>query len=157
MRALPYIYIYMCCRDIVWAKFGHLKGYYLGQVCFLHCLHKSTIKIGVFRPFLTKKCAQKFEGLLSRPSWPFLCCNKLGPDNNPYLAQIITLQNGHFFLFFAFESVLKYLIFIVVFEHQPKFWPKKGQKNDNSSHFAKHRLLKNRFVATPLLTKNWCF
>ena len=31
-------------------------------------------------------------------------------------------------------------------------------KNDNFSHFAKHRLIiKNRFVATPLLTKNFCF
>ena len=30
-------------------------------------------------------------------------------------------------------------------------------KNDNFSHFAKHRLIKNRYVATPLLTQNWCF
>ena len=36
----------------------------------------------------------------------------------------------------------------------PKICPKKGhQKNDNFSHFPKHRLIKkNRFVATPLLT-----
>ena len=28
-----YIYIiYICCEVIIWAKFGHLKGYYLGQV-----------------------------------------------------------------------------------------------------------------------------
>ena len=26
------------------------------------------------------------------------------------------------------------------------------QKNDNFSHFAKHRLIKNRYVAIPLLT-----
>ena len=25
--------IYTCCRVIIWAKFGHLTGYYLGQVC----------------------------------------------------------------------------------------------------------------------------
>ena len=33
-----------------------------------------------------------------------------------------------------------------------------AQKNDNFSHFAKQRLIKkNRFVATPLLTKKFCF
>ena len=26
-----YIYIYICCEVIIWAKFGVLKGYYLGQ------------------------------------------------------------------------------------------------------------------------------
>ena len=26
-----YIYIYICCEAIIWAKFGVLKGYYLGQ------------------------------------------------------------------------------------------------------------------------------
>ena len=30
-------------------------------------------------------------------------------------------------------------------------------QNDNFSHFAKHWLLKNHYVATPLPTKNWCF
>ena len=28
-------YIYMCCGVIIWAKFGLLRCYYLGQVCFL--------------------------------------------------------------------------------------------------------------------------
>ena len=33
-----------------------------------------------------------------------------------------------------------------------------GKNNDNFSHFAKQRFIKkNRFVATPLLTKNWGF
>ena len=50
-------------------------------------------------------------------------------------------------------------IFIVFFEKQPKICQKKAPpKNDNFSHFAKHRFIKkNRYVATPLLTKNWCF
>ena len=30
-----YIYIYICCGVIIWAKFGLLRCYYLGQVCFL--------------------------------------------------------------------------------------------------------------------------
>ena len=42
-QAYIYIYIYnACCEVIIWAKFGHFKGflsgpsegYYLGQVCF---------------------------------------------------------------------------------------------------------------------------
>ena len=27
-----YIYIYACCEVIIWAKFGHFRCYYLGQV-----------------------------------------------------------------------------------------------------------------------------
>ena len=26
-----YIYVHACCEVIIWAKFGVLKGYYLGQ------------------------------------------------------------------------------------------------------------------------------
>ena len=34
--AYIYIYIYiLCCGVIIWAKFGLLRCYYLGQVCFL--------------------------------------------------------------------------------------------------------------------------
>ena len=74
-----------------------------------HCLSKNTIKIGVSALFFWKKnCARKFEVLLSGPSWPFLSCSQLGPDNNTYLAQIITPQNA-FFFFFAFKNLLKYL------------------------------------------------
>ena len=33
-NSLAYIYIHthICCEVVIWAKFGHLKGYYLGQV-----------------------------------------------------------------------------------------------------------------------------
>ena len=92
--------------------------------------------------------------LLSGPGWPFLSCNQLGPDNNTYLAQIITPQNG--FLFSCLKNVLKYL-FYSIFEHQPKLGKKMGKTNDNFSHFAKHRFIKNPFCCNPLLTKNWCF
>ena len=152
INPLAYIYIYMRCRVIIWAKFGHLKGYYLGQVCFLKTLfaekHYKNRGFNIF----WKKYAQKIEGLISGPSWPFLCCNKHGLDNNPYLAQKITLQNGHF-SFFCFWKCAEIPIFIVFFEHHPKFGQKRGKQKDNFSHFAKHRLLKNHFVATPLLTK----
>ena len=29
---LQRIYIYICCEVIIWAKFGHFRCYYLGQV-----------------------------------------------------------------------------------------------------------------------------
>ena len=111
-RTYIYIYIFFfiySCRVIIWAKFGDLKGYYLGQVLLKKTLFaKKHYKNRGFSTFLSVH--KKFEGLLAGPSWPFLCCNKLGPENNPYLAQIITLQNGHLFaFFFAFENVLKYL------------------------------------------------
>ena len=44
------IYIYIYSGVIIWAKFGLLRCYYLGQVRFFftkHCLSKNTIKIGV--------------------------------------------------------------------------------------------------------------
>ena len=30
-----HVYIYICCGVIIWAKFGLLRCYYLGQACFL--------------------------------------------------------------------------------------------------------------------------
>ena len=81
-----YTYIYM-----LWC-------YYLGQVwpfevllsgpsLFFtkHCLSKKHYKIGISAFFVVKNCARKFEVLLSGPSWPFLSCSQLGPDNNTYL------------------------------------------------------------------------
>ena len=46
IHTYTYIYIYKCCEVSIWAKFGVLKGYYLGQVCF------RTIKIGVSGDFV---------------------------------------------------------------------------------------------------------
>ena len=159
----PLLYIYICCEVIIWAKFGHFQSYYLGQVCFLKTLFaKNTIKIGVSALFFEKKCAHKFPKLSSGPSWPFLCCNKLGPDNNINLAQIITLENGHYFLFFAFENVLKYLFLQCFLNINQNLAKKRAKKNDNFSHFSKHRLLKNPFCCNSpfdqkLVFLNLCF
>ena len=130
---------------IIWAEFAFYKTLFV----------KNTIKIGVSALFWNKNCARKFEVLLSGPSWPFLSCSQLGPDNNIYLAQIIAPQNVicGFLLWKICWNTCSHR----VFEHQPKLAPKMGKKNDNFSHFAKHRFIKNRFVATPLLTKNWWF
>ena len=87
-NSTAYIYIYAVkllsgpslgfSKVIIWAKF----------VFFKTLLAQNTIKIGVSALFVwKKKCAQTFAKLLSGPSWPFLCCNKLGPDNNINLAQ----------------------------------------------------------------------
>ena len=79
---------------------GPLQGLLSGPSLFSfwkHGLSKSAIR-GVSEQFFENQnsCAQKSQGLLSGPSWPCLCCNKLGPDNNPYLAQIITPHHGIF-------------------------------------------------------------
>ena len=145
--------------------------YYLGQVWPFevllsgpsllftkHCLSKNTITIRGFSTFFWKKIARAnlrcyYLGQVGH----FLSCSQLGPDNNTYLAQITTPQNGFCFQLFAFKNVLKYL-FYSAFWTSTKIGQKKGQKNDNFSHFAKHRLMKkNRFVATPLFTKKLCF
>ena len=48
-----------------------------------------------------------------------------------------------FFVILCFEKCAKMPIFIVLFEKQPKFCQKKAPpKNDNFSHFAKHRFIK---------------
>ena len=108
-----------------------------------------------FSTFFETNCARKFEVLLSGPSRPFLSCSQLGPDNNTYLAQIITPQNG-FFSIFGFLRCGDIPIFIV-FLNINQNWPKKGGENDNFSHFAKHRLIKNPFCCNPPCPKNCCF
>ena len=151
-----------------------LWGYYLVQVwpfwkllsgpsLFFskHRLPKNTIKIGVSAHFFWKQnCAQKIWKLLSGPSWRFLRCSQLGPDNNFQLGPDNNFQKCHFFVIFCFEKCAKMPSFIVFFEKQPKKCKKKCQKkNDNFSHFAKHRFIKKktRFVATPFFLKKCVF
>ena len=120
----PYIYIYVVVLlsgpslafwgVIIWAKF-----LFFYKTLFV----KNTIN------------ARKFEVLLSGPSWPFLSCSQLGPDNNTYLAQIITPQNG-FFQFFVFK-MCQNTNFYSVFEHQPKL-DKKGAKKTITFHILQN-------------------
>ena len=92
-----------------WQCLPNLRGYCLAKFvfCFNMFFTKHYEKYGI--QHILQKKSQKVQGLLSGPSWPFVCCNKLGPDNNPYLAQIITPQNGIVCLF-RIKNVLKYLI-----------------------------------------------
>ena len=127
---------------IIWSKF----------VFFLkHRLPKNTIKTGVSALLFGKNCAQKYWKLLSGPSWRFLRRSQLGPDNNFQLGPDNNFQKCHCFVIVCFEKCAKMPIFIVFFEKQPKNAKKLPKKNDNFSHFAKHRFIKkNRYVATPL-------
>ena len=51
---------------------------------------------------------------------------------------------------FCFEKCAKMPIFIVFFEKQPKNAKKKAPpKNDNFSHFAKHRFIKKPVMLQP--------
>ena len=112
--------------------------------CFKHCLSKCTISIGVSTPFLNKKVARnKIQGLFSGPIWPFASCNKLGPDHNPYLDQIITPRDGMCCLFdlkcAEIPIIQCFLNLSISF--------------DNFSYIAKHRYKKERFVTTLDFTK----
>ena len=89
------VYIYMCvcvcarvcCGVIIWAKFGQFEGYYLGQVgLFFMCLSKLSAHI-----FERKSYTNCLRGYYLGQVGHF-CCTKVDPDNNPYLAQIITPQ-----------------------------------------------------------------
>ena len=124
---------------IIWAKFAFYKTLFVNK-------HYKNGGFSIF--FWTKNCARKFEVLLSGPSWPCLSCSQLGPDNNTYLAQIITPQNA-FFLFFLLLKICWNTYFIVFFEQQLKFGKRRGKKNDNFSHFAKHRFIKSPFCCNP--------
>ena len=95
-----YIYIYLLwCHYLgqVWPFEVSLSGPSL--LFTKHCSSKNTIKKGFQHFLFEKNCARKFEVLLSGPSWSFLRCSQLGPDNNTYLAQIITPQMHFFFNF----------------------------------------------------------
>ena len=120
---------------------------------------KNTITIGVSALFFGKKnCAQKCWKLLSGPSWRFLRRSQLGPDNNFQLGPDNNFQKCHFFVIFCFEKCAKMPIFIVFFENNQKIAQKIAKKNDNFSHFAKHRFIKKtRYVATPPFLKKCVF
>ena len=60
--------------------------------------------------------------------------------------QLVTIKKWSFF---AFKNVLKYL-FYSVFKHQPRFAKRMAPKNDNFSHFAKHRFIKKLCCNPPL-------
>ena len=48
-------------------------------------------------------------------------------------------------------------IFIVLFEKQPKNAQKIAKKNDNFSHFAKHRFIKKPVMLQPPFFEKMCF
>ena len=48
-------------------------------------------------------------------------------------------------------------IFIVFFENNQKIAQKIAQKNDNFSHFAKHRFIKNPLCCNPPFFEKMCF
>ena len=129
---------------INWSKFVFWK----------HCLSRNTIKFGVSTLFNTKQIAHANFNSYQLVQVGLFLDPKLGPINNPYLDQPKTIENGHLLAFCCFKNVLKYL-FVVLFEQQPniaKTWQKITFTICKTQvHKKKH------FVATPLLTKNWCF
>ena len=86
--------------------------------------------------------------LSSGPSWPFLSCSKLGPDNNTYLAQIITPQNG---IFFAYKMCWNTYVYSVFNINQNL--AKMGQKKTITFHILQKKGPKKRYFATPPFSK----
>ena len=148
MYVCMYIYVCIYIGAIIWSKVGLFRCYYLVQVCF------STRSVK--QRYHENRCVSTaLQVLLSGSSWPFLRSTKLGPDNNTYLDQITTPEN----VFCAFVALkcAEIPIFTVLFENQPNFG-KQWAKQQQRFTFCKTQVIKrNRFVATPLLTKNWCF
>ena len=87
--------------------------------------------------------------LLSGPSWPFLSCSQLGPDNNTYLAQIMTPQNGFLFLFFCFLRCAEIPIFIVFLNINQNWSKKAGKKKRFLLTFCKTQVDKKPFCCNP--------
>ena len=107
---------------------GAFNRYSLVQVCFsLNTACQTHYKNWGFRTFfIQKNCPRKFNscelaqvGLFWDP--------KLGPVNNPYFDQLITIQNGHVFAFFALICAKTpiLLCFLNINQNLPKKGPKK--------------------------------
>ena len=148
LNSTAYIYIYAVellseprlasWGVIIWAKFVFTKMY------------QNAIKYIYIYIFRHIKKEVHLQGLVSWPTWSFLCCNKLGPDNNPYLAQIITSHDV-----FLSEDVLKNPSPTVLFEHQNKFarnWAKKTM----IFHIFKARVINKNVLLQPPISPTMC-
>ena len=139
-----YIYIYIALWSYylvqVWGFWKLLSG---PSLFFLkHRLPKKNYKIGVSAHFLEKKhCAQKFESYYPVQVGVFL--------NAPNLDQRITSKNVIFFVIFCFETCAEIPILIVFLKNNQKT-KMPPPKNDNFSHFAKHRFIKKSLCCNPL-------
>ena len=127
---------------IIWSKF----------VFFLKTpfAKKNTIKKRFQHIFWKNNCAQKMEVII----WSKLALlrrTQLGPDNN--------FQKCHLFCIFCFGKCAEITIFIVFFEKQPKDDQNNAPpKNDNFSHFAKHRFItKKTLCCNPLFFEKLVF
>ena len=91
--------------------------------------------------------------LLSGPSWPFLRCSKLGPDNKHLLGPDDNTSNWYFLPFFCPQKFAEIpFLFFNINQHLAKKGP---QKNANFSQFCKTgaQTKKTTFVATPFFQK----
>ena len=113
------------------------------KFAFSKTLSHNTIKQGYSTFLQIKSSAEKIRGYYLVQVGNFLWKAKLGPDNNPYLDQIRTPQNG---LFFALKTCWN-TYFTVLFEHQLKFVQKLAAKRTITFHilqnigYLKHVLL----------------
>ena len=91
-------HIYICCGVNIWAKFGLFNSYYLGQVFFLKCCVKNTIKYGFQQ---IKKVLAQFLIIINWAKLAFFYTN-LAQLVTIALAQLVMFKNGHFFAICCF-------------------------------------------------------
>ena len=110
-----YIYIYIyAVRLLSRPSLASLSVIIWANVLTL--LLQNTMNIVVSAQFICRKeglRAQILKCYYLGQVGHFSCCNKLGPDNDTYLARKITSKNGSYLPFFAFRNVLKYLFYSV--------------------------------------------
>ena len=146
-RAQRHIYIWReidSCEVIIWSKFGLCSSYYLvhvreNTICQTHYKNYNNRVYAIY--FWQKNARANFNRYYLVQVGLFFDL-QLGPDNNPYLDQIMTIKNGIIFVFFFLVLKMCWNTYFCcsVFEHQPKFAKKKQGGKDYFSNFAKHRL-----------------
>ena len=150
------IWLHKFLWSIIWTKFGLFNSYYLGEGCFFKnsVCQKRYKNRGFSGLFLKNKNARNFNSSYLGQVGIFFE-HQLGLDNNPTMAQIMPFKIVilcHFLLLKMCWNTY-FIVFLNINQNLPKKGPQKGWL----SHFAKHTFIKKRFVATPLLTKYFCF
>ena len=101
------MYIYICAVKLLSGPTLIMFNVIIGPSLFFKALFvQKHYNIWASAHFLEKtKVARQNVGCYYLGQVGHLCCNKFGPDNNTYLAQLITSKHVCF-AFFAFENVL---------------------------------------------------
>ena len=95
------MHVFVRCGVIIWAKFGQMMGLLSGPSMSLKklCGSKTLRKKWFQHIFKEVQLHNENSGVIIWAKFTIFMLHKLGPENGPYLAKMITPQNGHFGLF----------------------------------------------------------